>query len=58
MKRDADFVADTGSKEDAEMVYRIQRGLASGANTHFTYGQFEKAIINFHRHMERLIAKL
>ncbi len=55
MKRDADFVSDTGSKEDADMVQRIQAGLASGANSHFLYGQFEKAIVNFHRHLSRLI---
>ncbi len=55
MRRDADFVSDTGSREDAEMVYRIQEGLASGANTHFTYGHFERAITNFHRSLkERL----
>ena len=58
MKRDADFVSDTGGKEDAEMVYRIQEGLASGANSHFLYGQFEKAIVNFHQHMTRLIDKV
>jgi len=55
MRRDADFVADTGSKEDAEMVHRIQEGLASGANSHFLYGRFETAIVNFHQHMTRLI---
>ncbi len=58
MKRDADFVSDTGVKEDAEMVQRIQEGLASGANSHFLYGQFEKAIVNFHQHMTRLIDRI
>ena len=55
MQRDANFVADTGSKEDAEMVYRIQAGLASEANSHFTYGRFEQAIVNFHRTLTRLL---
>lgn len=55
MKRDADFVSDTGVKEDADMVHRIQEGLASGANSHFLYGRFEKAIVNFHKHMNRLL---
>jgi phenylpropionate dioxygenase-like ring-hydroxylating dioxygenase large terminal subunit len=57
MRRDATFVADTGSKEDAEMVYRIQTGLASGANDHFTYGRFEKAIVHFHKTLTHLIEK-
>ena len=55
MRRDATFVADTGAQEDAEMVRRIQAGLASGANSHFTYGRFEKAIAHFHRTLTGLI---
>jgi hypothetical protein len=31
------------------MACAIQRGLASGANTHFEYGRFEAAIVHFHR---------
>ena len=58
MRRDADFVADTGSKEDAEMVKRIQEGLASGANSHFLYGEFEQAIVNFHRHLNALVSEI
>jgi phenylpropionate dioxygenase-like ring-hydroxylating dioxygenase large terminal subunit len=58
MRRDADFVADTGSKEDAEMVQRIQDGLASEANEHFLYGHFEQAIVNFHKHLTALIDRL
>jgi len=57
MRRDASFVGDTGAKEDAEMVHRIQAGLESGANTHFTYGRFEKAIVNFHKTLTELIDK-
>ncbi|TNF87957.1 MAG: aromatic ring-hydroxylating dioxygenase subunit alpha [Gammaproteobacteria bacterium] len=58
MRRDADFVSDTGTKEDAEMVHRIQEGLASGANSHFLYGHYEKAIVNFHQNMTRLIDRI
>ena len=58
MRRDASFVADTGSKEDAEVVYRIQAGLDSGANEHFTYGRFEKAIVHFHKTLSGLLKKL
>ncbi len=57
-RRDADFVSDTGGKEDAAVVRAIQAGLGSGANQHFTYGRFEGAIVHFHRtltdHLERL----
>ncbi|NKB96920.1 MAG: Rieske 2Fe-2S domain-containing protein [Pseudomonadales bacterium] len=47
-KRDAGFLADTGSKEDAAAVRAIQAGLTSGANDHFTFGHYEKAIVHFH----------
>ena len=49
VQRDADFVADSGLKEDQAVVRAIQSSLMSGANTHFTYGHFEKAIVHFHR---------
>ncbi|MFT7653102.1 MAG: phenylpropionate dioxygenase-like ring-hydroxylating dioxygenase large terminal subunit [Limisphaerales bacterium] len=47
-KRDAQFVSDSGGKEDQAVVRAIQAGLDSGANEHFTYGRFEKAIAHFH----------
>ncbi len=50
--KDADFIADTGGKEDAAVVAGIQASLASGANTHFTYGRFEKAIVHFHKNLQ------
>lgn len=50
-ERDANFVADTGSKEDAEVVREIQAGLASTANTHFVYGRNEKGIVHFHQNL-------
>lgn len=57
-KRDAAFVADQGAQEDRAMVRAIQAGLASGANAHFTYGRFERAIVHFHQqltaHLKRL----
>ncbi len=58
MRRDASFVSDTGAKEDAEVVHRIQAGLASGANEHFTYGRFEKAIVHFHKTLSRHVDAL
>ena len=48
-RRDAKFVSTTGAAEDREVVRAIQRGLASGANSVFTFGQFEGAIAHFHR---------
>ncbi len=54
-RRDADFVADTGGKEDAAVIRAIQNGIASGANTHFTYGYFEKAIVHFHKTLDALL---
>ena len=49
-----DFVNE-GAKEDRAVNESIQRGLASGANDAFTYGQFEAAIVHFHRGLsERL----
>jgi len=45
-----DFVNE-GAKEDRAVVEAIQRGLASEANAAFTYGQFESAIVHFHRQL-------
>lgn len=56
-KRDASFVSDTGSVEDNEVIRRIQIGLASGANEHFTYGLYEKAIVHLLKNLTQLIEK-
>jgi phenylpropionate dioxygenase-like ring-hydroxylating dioxygenase large terminal subunit len=48
-KRDAEFVASGSAQEDAVAVSAIQQGLGSGANDHFTFGKFEKAIVHFHQ---------
>jgi phenylpropionate dioxygenase-like ring-hydroxylating dioxygenase large terminal subunit len=55
VRRDADFVSNTGLVEDQGVVRAIQEGLASEANSHFTYGHFEKAIVHFHRTMADLL---
>ena len=55
-RRDQDFVGNTGLVEDREVVTAIQRGIASGANTAFTFGQFESAIVHFHRNLTALLA--
>jgi len=60
-RRDADFVQDSGLREDRHAACQIQSGLASGANTHFTFGHYEQAIGHFHRcltdHVEMLGAE-
>ena len=56
-KRDAEFVAESGGKEDAAMTAGIQASINSGANTHFSYGKFEKAIIHFHKNLYQGLAK-
>ena len=54
--RDAGFVSDTGGKEDAAVLRGIQNGMSSGANDHFTYGYFEKAIVHFHNSLAEVLA--
>lgn len=58
VKKDASFVADTGLQEDNAAIREIQAGLTSGANTHFTYGRFEQAIVNFHKHLHLSLDQL
>lgn len=57
VRRDASFVSDTGAKEDAAVVQAIQESLASGANQHFTYGKFEKAIVHFHKTLTDMLRR-
>lgn len=57
-KRDASFVQDVGLTEDRAAACAIQAGLASGANTHFTFGHYEQAIGHFHRHLTEHVEML
>ena len=50
-KRDANFVQDAGLTEDRAAARAIQEGLATRANSHFTFGHYEQAIGHFHRHL-------
>ena len=54
-RRDAEFVGNTGALEDRAVVHAIQRGLASGANDHFTFGRYESAIVHFHQTLTALL---
>ena len=50
-QRDVNFVRDFGQDEDREAARAIQESVTTGANSHFTFGHFEKAIVNFHEHL-------
>ena len=54
-KRDAAFVSDSGQEEDRAAATAIQEALPSGANSHLTFGHFEKAIVHFHQQLERAL---
>ncbi len=47
----AEFVNESGQEEDRDAARKIQASATSPANTHFTFGYFEKAIVNFHQHL-------
>jgi len=50
-QRDAEFVKDFGQEEDREAARAIQQTMTTKANSHVTFGYFEKAIVNFHQHL-------
>jgi len=56
--KDADFVKDTGLVEDREAACSIQAGLATAANTHFTFGRYEKSAVHFHEHLDAHLNQL
>jgi len=56
-QRDVQFVNESGQEEDREAARAIQMSLVSQANSHFTFGYFEKAIINFHQHLTAHLEK-
>lgn len=52
---DADFVRTTGQTEDIALAESIQASLHSRANEHFTFGRYEKLIVDFHRNMDGIL---
>jgi phenylpropionate dioxygenase-like ring-hydroxylating dioxygenase large terminal subunit len=54
-QRDAQFVNDSGQEEDRAAAAAIQETLASGANSHLTFGHFEKAIVHFHQQLAQAL---
>lgn len=57
-KRDAEFVKTSGIEEDRHAARTIQQGIHSQANSHFTFGHFEKAIVHFHEGIAEHLTKL
>jgi phenylpropionate dioxygenase-like ring-hydroxylating dioxygenase large terminal subunit len=55
VERDAEFVDQTGAAEDRAVIRAIQCGLGSGANSVFTFGLFESAIVHFHRSLDAIL---
>jgi len=55
-QRDAQFVNNTGAKEDQQVVEAIQRGIASRANEFFTFGHYESLISHLHRNLHEMLA--
>lgn len=55
--RDAGFVKNSGIEEDREAARTIQTGLGSKANSHFTFGHYEKAIVHFHETLNDHLVK-
>ena len=48
-KVDAEFVKGTGLDEDRAAARDIQQTITTAANSHLTFGLFEKAIVHFHK---------
>jgi len=56
-QRDARFVNEFGQEEDREAARAIQETMTTRANSHVTFGYFEKAIVNFHQHLSLHLAQ-
>ena len=54
-ERDADFVTTAGLEEDIAAACAIQETVRGPANSHLTFGYFEKAIVNLHSHLAEKI---
>ena len=56
MQRNHEFTVLT-LEEDFVLGEQIQRGIATGANTHFRFGGYEGALTDFRRHLEAELAR-
>ena len=50
-KRDVEFVNNSGQEEDRATACAIQETVNTSANSHLTFGYFEKAIVHFHQQL-------
>ena len=50
-QRDVAFVNESRQEEDRAAARAIQETLTPDANSHLTFGYFEKAIVHFHRQL-------
>jgi len=57
-RRDATFVKDEGLEEDRHAACTIQAGLETRANSHMTFGKYEKGIVHFHSHLQDYLARM
>jgi hypothetical protein len=51
--RDVEFVNQSGQEEDRAAARDIQETVSTSANSHLTFGYFEKAIVSFHHQLHR-----
>jgi hypothetical protein len=51
--RDVEFVNQSGQEEDRAAARDIQETVSTSANSHLTFGYFEKAIVSFHQQLHR-----
>ncbi|MEC8001228.1 MAG: aromatic ring-hydroxylating dioxygenase subunit alpha [Pseudomonadota bacterium] len=50
--RDVDFVNQSGQEEDRAAARDIQETVTTSANSHLTFGYYEKAIVTFHQQLQ------
>jgi len=55
-QRDVEFVNNAGQVEDRAAACAIQETVGTPANTHLTFGYFEKAIVNFHQQLAQQVS--
>jgi len=55
--RDVDFVNQSGQEEDRAAARDIQETVTTSANSHLTFGYYEKAIVSFHQNLHNELGK-
>jgi phenylpropionate dioxygenase-like ring-hydroxylating dioxygenase large terminal subunit len=56
--RDVEFVNQSGQEEDRAAARDIQETVSTSANSHLTFGYFEKAIVSFHQQLHRELGEV